>query len=196
MAFEMEGDTVRNIEIRRATEKDAPVIAQAVAMAIGHESSVNYCGENYLEVLTEVAQLAGTQYSYANSLVASVDGEPAGALCGYDGAALDELRAGTLAVVNKYNPLDGPIDDETQPGEFYLDSIGVLPAYRGLGIGSMLINAMTETARNEGYGRIGLIVDFDNPKAEKLYARLGFRRAGTRMFFGHKMWHLQKTIEQ
>lgn len=196
MAFEMEAGSVRNIEIRRATEKDAPVIAQAVAMAIGHESSVNYCGENYLEVLTEVAQLAGTQYSYANSLVASADGKPAGALCGYDGAALNELRAGTLAVVNKYNPLDGPIDDETQPGEFYLDSIGVLPQYRGLGIGSMLINAMTEIARNEGHRFIGLIVDFDNPKAEELYSRLGFRRAGTRMFFGHRMWHLQKSTEQ
>lgn len=196
MAFEMEAGSVRNIEIRRATEKDAPVIAQAVAMAIGHESSVNYCGENYLEVLTEVAQLTGTQYSYANSLVASVDGEPAGALCGYDGAALDELRAGTLAVVNKYNPLVGPIDDETQPGEFYLDSIGVLPQYRGLGIGSMLINAMTEIARNEGHRFVGLIVDFDNPKAEELYSRLGFRRAGTRIFFGHRMWHLQKSTEQ
>lgn len=196
MAFEMEAGSVRNIEIRRATEKDAPVIAQAVAMAIGHESSVNYCGENYLEVLTEVAQLAGTQYSYANSLVALADGKPAGALCGYDGASLNELRAGTLAVVNKYNPLDGPIDDETQPGEFYLDSIGVLPQYRGLGIGSMLINAMTEIARNEGHRFVGLLVDFDNPKAEELYSRLGFRRAGTRMFFGHRMWHLQKSTEQ
>lgn len=196
MAFEMEAGSVRNIEIRRATEKDAPVIAQAVAMAIGHESSVNYCGENYLEVLTEVAQLAGTQYSYANSLVALADGKPAGALCGYDGAALNELRAGTLAVVNKYNPLVGPIDDETQPGEFYLDSIGVLPQYRGLGIGSMLINAMTEIARNEGHRFVGLLVDFDNPKAEELYSRLGFRRAGTRMFFGHRMWHLQKSTEQ
>lgn len=196
MAFEMETGSVRNIEIRRATEKDAPVIAQAVAMAIGHDSSVNYCGENYLEVLTEVAQLAGTQYSYANSLVALADGKPAGALCGYDGAALNELRAGTLAVVNKYNPLVGPIDDETQPGEFYLDSIGVLPQYRGLGIGSMLINAMTEIARNEGHRFVGLLVDFDNPKAEELYSRLGFRRAGTRMFFGHRMWHLQKSTEQ
>lgn len=196
MAFEMEAGSVRNIEIRRATEKDAPVIAQAVAMAIGHESSVNYCGENYLEVLTEVAQLAGTQYSYANSLVALADGKPAGALCGYDGAALNELRAGTLAVVNKYNPLVGPIDDETQPGEFYLDSIGVLPQYRGLGIGSMLINAMTEIACNEGHRFVGLLVDFDNPKAEELYSRLGFRRAGTRMFFGHRMWHLQKSTEQ
>lgn len=192
----MEGDAVRNIEIRRATNDDAPVIAAAVAMAIGHESSVHYCGENYLDVLTEVAQLAESQYSYINSLVAFADGEPAGAICGYDGAALGLLREGTLAVVNKYNPLDGPIDDETQPGEFYLDSIGVLPEYRGLGIGSMLINAMTETARNEGHRCVGLIVDFDNPNAEKLYARLGFRRVGTRMFFGHKMWHLQKSIEK
>jgi hypothetical protein len=38
-----------------------------------------------------------------------------------------------------------------------------------------------------------LIVDIDNQDAEKLYATQGFERVGKRSFFGHQMWHLQKS---
>ena len=65
------------ISIRPATREDARMIAEAVAMAIGSESAVLYCGENYLDVLEEVASETGTQYSYENSLIASFGGVPA-----------------------------------------------------------------------------------------------------------------------
>jgi ribosomal protein S18 acetylase RimI-like enzyme len=136
----------------------------------------------------------GTQYSYTGALVAEVDGQLAGALCGYDGALLEPLREGTLEVIRKYNPAVRVLDDETQAGEFYLDSIGVLPQFRGLGIGAMLLSEMTRRAHEAGHQHVALIVDEDNPSAEKLYTRLGFRRAGTRMFFGHRMWHLRHTV--
>ena len=45
----------------------------------------------------------------------------------------------------------------------------------------------------EGHACVGLIVDNDNPQAENLYSALGFERVGTRLFFGHQMWHLQRT---
>ena len=51
-------------------------------------------------------------------------------------------------------------------------------------------------ALEEGYMRVGLIVDFDNPKAEKLYASLGFKRMGEKTFLGHKMWHMQLEKQQ
>ena len=59
-----------SVSVRPATREDARVIAEAVAMAIGSESAVLYCGENYLDVLEEVALEKGTQYSYENSLIA------------------------------------------------------------------------------------------------------------------------------
>ena len=62
----------------------------------------------------------------------------------------------------------------------------------GCADGSVLINALCDKASNEGHERVGLIVDFDNHKAEDLYFSLGFTRVGTRIFFGHKMWHLQR----
>ena len=84
------------------------------------------------------------------------------------------------------------IADETEAGEYYLDSIAVLPEFRGQGVASALINAFCDKAFAQGHNRVGLIVDFDNPNAEKLYTSLGFERVGTRIFFGHKMWHLQR----
>ena len=49
-----------NITIRQATIDDANIIAHAVAMAIGEESVLDYCGNNYIDVLTEIAPVSYT----------------------------------------------------------------------------------------------------------------------------------------
>ena len=82
--------------------------------------------------------------------------------------------------------------DETGRGEYYLDSIGVLPEFRGLGVGRALVEAFCNKVFAEGHERVGLMVDYDNPQAEKLYISLGFERVGTRLLFKHNMWHLQR----
>ena len=181
------------IIVRPARREDAATIACTVAMAIGDEAALhNYCGDDYLAVLTEIACREGTQYSFTCGLVAEVEGVVAGAIVGYDGALLDTLREGTYAVIRERIGRTPTIPDETEAGEFYLDSVGVLPEFRGLGVGRALLDALAEKAFAEGHERVGLIVDFDNPQAEKLYASLGFERVGTKLFFGHKMRHLQK----
>lgn len=181
------------IIVRPAMREDAAVIARAVAMAIGDEVALrNYCGDDYLDVLTEVARREDTQYCWECVLVAEVESVVAGAIVGYDGALLGELREGTYAVIRERIGRTPTIPDETEAGEFYLDSVGVLPEFRGLGVGRALVDALTEKAFAEGHEQVGLIVDLDNPQAEKLYASLGFERVGTKLFFGHKMWHLQR----
>ena len=35
-----------------------------------------------------------------------------------------------------------------------------------------------------------LLVDFENPAAERLYKSVGFERVNVKDFLGHKMWHL------
>lgn len=182
------------IIVRQARREDAAAIARAVAMAIGDETALrSYCGDDYLAVLTEVARREGTQYSWRYALVAEVDGVLAGAVVGYDGARLAELREGTFAVLREFLGCTPTIADETEAGEVYLDSVGVEPAFRGLGVGRALVAAFCEKAFSEGCECVGLIVDYDNPNAEKLYTSLGFERVGTKLFFGHMMWHLQKN---
>lgn len=169
------------------------MIARAVAMAIGDEAALRaYCGDDYLAVLTEVARRKGTQYSWQYALVAEAEGVQAGAVVGYDGALLAALREGTFAVLREQIGRTPTIPDECEAGEVYLDSVGVLPAFRGLGVGRALVAAFCEKAFTEGHERVGLIVDDANPTAEKLYTALGFERVGTKQFFGHRMWHLQR----
>lgn len=181
------------ISIRQACIDDCPIIAEAVSMAIGEESSKEYCGENHLQTLGEVAATDGSQYFYANVLIAEVDGEPAGAIVGYDGALLDVLREKTLSIIYKDRSRPENFPDETEPGEFYIDSIGVLPRFRGLGIGRKLVQHICAHAFEKGHKVVGLIVDKENLNAEKLYTSIGFTRVGTKMFFNHEMWHLQIT---
>lgn len=181
------------ITIRKAVQSDAHFIAQIVAMAIGDEDAlIQYCGNNYISVLTEIASHENTQYSWQNSLVAEVDGMVAGAVIGYDGALLSILRNGTFAILQTLVGQTPEIADETQTGEYYLDSIGVLPQYRGSGLGRLLVDEFCKQAFSNGHNRVGLIVDFNNPNAERLYTSLGFERVGIKPFFGHQMWHLQR----
>ena len=184
------------IIVRAARPEDAPTIASAVAMAIGDEVGLcNYCGDDYIRVLTEIASREATQYSWQYAHVAEVDGVVAGAIVGYDGAQLYALRDGTFRAIFDCIGRTPQVVDETAPGEYYLDSVAVLPQFRGMGVGRALVSAFCDRAFAMGHSCVGLIVDYGNPNAEMLYTSLGFRRVGTRLFFTHHMWHLQRKAE-
>ncbi|MBR5844689.1 MAG: GNAT family N-acetyltransferase [Rikenellaceae bacterium] len=175
-----------DITIRKAAIGDAELIAVAICMAIGYDHT-----HPLYPVFLELAARDKAQYSYHNTLIAEVDGVAAGAIVGYDGAQLKELREPIFELLERH--LDSPpkIEDETEAGEFYLDSLGVLPRFRGLGVGRRLLTTMRDKAFAAGHERVGLLVDFDNPRAEQLYTSLGFSRVGEKMSLGHRMWHLQ-----
>ena len=178
------------LNIRKATKEDAPLIAKVVVMAIGDESAILYGGDDYMNVFEEIALLEDSQYSYRNVFVAEINGNAVGAVVAYDGAELHHLRKATLDVISKHTGRELQIADETDASEFYLDSLAVLPEYRGRGVGAQLINAVKERAFNEYGKNLGLLVDFENPDAERLYQSVGFERADVKDFLGHKMWHL------
>lgn len=185
-------DTTKII-VRAAMPKDAEVIAQAVVLAIGDEVTLrSYCGDDYVAVLAEIARRDATQYSWRNALIAEVDGVAAGAILGYNGAQLRALRNGTFTVLLERIGRVPNILDETGRGEYYLDSISVFPQFRGLGVGCALVEAFCNKAFAAGHDCVGLIVDYDNQQAKGLYTSLGFERVGTRLFFKHQMWHLQR----
>jgi GNAT superfamily N-acetyltransferase len=60
------------------------------------------------------------------------------------------------------------------PGVPQLDHLEVLGPFWGRGIGTALIHAAEATARQLGHERIALGVGLDNPKARRLYERLGY----------------------
>ena len=65
-------------------------------------------------------------------------------------------------------------------GVWYLAHLGVAPGATGQGIGSAFIGHLLAQGRAAGFGMAALDVADDNPRARRLYERLGFARAKTR----------------
>lgn len=183
--------------IRQARKDEAARIAQLFMLAWPAEEMAASNGitmEQMLESVTAFAAAPDTIYSWRNTFVAEVYGTVAGAMCGYDGADYQILKQPIVNILGK----DSAFAElqETEAGEYYIDSVGVLPEYRGRGIASRLFKAHFAHAAALGHKTAGLIVDVDKPEAEALYERLGFVQAGFRDFFGHQMKHMTKDLEK
>lgn len=148
--------------------------------------------ETWSRIFMELAERPDSQYSYRNALKAVDDnGEIAGIIVAYDGGRLAELRERFFERFHKeFGREIGPVADETEPGEWYLDSLAVFPEYRGRGIATMLINAAID--RSPENLRPGLLCSKTNPSAARLYENLGFKVVGERSFFGEKMLHYSR----
>ena len=182
--------------IRKATKEEAAQIAELFMLAWPVEEIIEANGLTYEQLhesMTSIAAAEETIYSYENTIVAEVDGRVVGAMCAYDGADYQRLK---LPIVDVLGADSGFAQlKETEAGEFYLDSVGVLPEYRGRGIASSLFEAQCERAASLGHKVAGLIVDVDKPQAEALYARLGFRYLDDKDFFGHTMKHMVRNLK-
>jgi GNAT superfamily N-acetyltransferase len=58
-----------------------------------------------------------------------------------------------------------------------LEDMVVIPTERGSGVGSRLLNAAINTARENGCQRITLLTDSDNEAAHRFYEKQGFVRS-------------------
>lgn len=182
---------------RPATVADAPAIARAVIMAVGHDIVDRFAGGAHMrplmyELFTRLAARPDAQYSYRNSIVAEApDGSIAGVAVVYDGARLHTLRPAFTDEAHKVLGIDmnpDEIPDETTPDEVYLDSLAVFEPWRRLGLGRRLIACAADKARSQGKP-LGLICEPDNTRARTLYESLGFRPQGQRPFADTMMDH-------
>ena len=124
-------------------------------------------------------------YSWRNTIIAEVGGERVGMLTSYDGRHYHDMRIRTMALVKEYLGIEFPnMEDEAIPGEYYLDSLAVMPEHRGKGIGRSLLLSGIEAGHAAGL-TVTLAVDPVNERAKKLYRSLGFEPAGKLFIFGH-----------
>lgn len=96
------------------------------------------------------------------------------------------------------------MEPECRPGEFYLDSMAILPEYRRMTfeyagstdrIGHLLMLDGIEQGRRKGFPRISLIVDKAKPRLKAYYSALGFRPDGEILFFGHLYDRMIKDLD-
>ena len=99
-------------------------------------------------------------------------------------------RRGDDAVVaiDEFQPVGAAwfrLFDADEPGYGFVDentpelTIAIVPSRRGKGLGEQLLTSLLDRAREEGFARISLSVEADNP-AIRLYEQHGFTRVGDR----------------
>ena len=192
-AFFMETKTI----IRNATNSDTPFIARVMLAGIGMlaiEDELPQEQQSAFDQFVDVCRMEGTLYNYRNTRIAEVEGgRIVGALIGYDGGRYAAMRAKTFGLVQQYFGMNlSPNAMETDEGEFYLDSMAILPEFRGQEIGKRLMRDRMEWAKNNGFAAVTLLVDKDKPRLRKYYESLGFRFKEALFVFGSWYDKLEK----
>lgn len=183
-------------KIQKATKDQASEIVNLIMMAMTDECCLYFCGEGYglddfRKMMVSLVEAEVSQYSYKNTFVAMVLGKVVGISVCYDGGRLRKLRRAFIAAAKEYIGKDhSGMDDETQAGELYLDSLAVLPEYRRMGIARKLVSATKKRAERLHLPCVGLLVDNDNPEGEAFYTSIGFHYVGNNHWGGHSMKHL------
>lgn len=184
-----------NYIIRKATSNDSEEIAKLLITAMEDIASYLFNTNNIndsIEILKQFISEDNNQYSWQNCWLVENDHKNIVAASNiYDGKNLIQLRRKILEYNLKNFNRELIIEDETQAGEMYIDCIGVSKDHQGKGIGTLLLKHLIETYAINNNTPLGLLVDFENPKAKELYISLGFKKTGEKSLAGKKLDHLQ-----
>lgn len=165
------------VKLRDARVSDCAIIAELINESA--EGAAEYLFANLQLSSTPIERLEKllqqeVYYSYANSIIAEADNKVVGMALSFpsDGLTINsQIRAQyseqQLRYVHTF--VDNKIADC-----WHLDALCVLSEYRNLGIGSKLLAAVKDKAREYHYARIGVFVFGSNASAERFYRRHGF----------------------
>ncbi len=191
------------MKIIEADKQQAATIAQLIMTAMTDDCCLYYAGPSHTladfhDMMTKLVEMDNSQYSYKNTLLAIDESERVMGVCvSYDGALLHLLREQFVSAAKVHFGRDfSNIDDETQEGELYIDSLAVFPEFRGKGVATALLKASISKAKKLNIPTIGLLVDKGNPNAERLYRGIGFEYSNDTSWGGHPMKHLIYNTEK
>lgn len=180
---------MEQLVFRPARVSDATFIARLVLEAL-HWDMFMPCLTSRQQAawdeLTLLCKQSGTLYSYEHCTIAQMDETPVGLLVAYDGGVYRNLRLHTFSQITCLDGTDvESMEDEAKEGEWYVDSLAIVPEVRGRGIGQQLLRRAIADAQERGL-RATLLVDPTNKKAQRLYETQGFKSVGEINAFGQR----------
>ena len=179
-----------NIKVRKATEKDAKLIAHSMleSSRSGKKKGlfdVVFNTQDDAMVLERLSNLTTTKTKsychYSNFLVAVVDGVDAGSLCGYEPRlATYEIFTKAMAELgcdgsyedrlSSYRQVEPQFDKKT----FLLDFMSVDDDYHEFSVLKEMVQKSLLTARLKGYRMVQTMVEIGSVEALLVYKKLGF----------------------
>lgn len=182
--------------VRKANIEDAPLIARCVLDAVGVHDFDSDRDKALLEAIESECMRTDSLYSYTHSKIAELKEEAVGCVVAYPGDIYPEERKNTWERINAAigDGSSNSSDYETGKGEYYLDTLVVLPQYRGQGFGKLLVKAAVEQARKDGYDKIKLIAEADHPHLVAYYESMGFKYEANLIFLGEQYYKMALNI--
>lgn len=180
------------ITLRKANEEDARFIALCFMEAIGDtimeridSETVSDYDQERLEHFSKLVLNPNTLYYWQHAVIAiSDEGTRLGTSISYPGEQYKTRRAKTFELAKDYLDFDPSLmEDEACAGEHYLDTLAVLPQFRGQGVAKSLLKEWIARATEQGLVAV-LACNPSNEKAHRLYEKVGLRDAGMLFIFG------------
>ena len=131
------------------------------------------------------------EFGCATHVVGTLDGRIVACGAGWSGGGGLRFARATVVPIIRYMGLATAgayrrgmhavaVMPDPKPAEFYIGHLGVDPSLRGRGIGEGLISYLLSLGRDADARTAVLDVSVENPRAQALYERLGFRVTATR----------------
>lgn len=182
------------MEIRQARPTDQASISRLILTIIDQMALTELQEMTVTEKLAVLTNGYNLQklLAYTNFIVAEIDGTVAGMSYSYADTVEMQTHADILAGTNG---IDLHPNQEAWPNEWYLEMLSVDENYRGHGIGQTLMAATEAVAKAQGFEKISLNVDNENPRAESLYLKQAFVTEKQIMIGDHKYKHMVKSLK-
>lgn len=160
---------MESIIITKAKKTDAAEIVRLIALA-DKDAVLILSGKNDInEALAEYELNFGRDdiyFSYRNVFIAKDMEKIVGCILYFSGEDESYFTSLTGQKIE--------MEYESEPDEMYIDSLAVIPEYRGCRIASMLIDQVTAETRLRGIKKVTLLADTKKPYLKTLYQRSGF----------------------
>lgn len=152
-------------------------------------------------ILSEIFTLKGHRLSYQYTEMASQGESVVGMFIAYPGKELTRLGwrlaryllsqynfAGKLKLIRRGLPL--VFIQEAAVDEYLLSNLAVKKGQRGRGIGTQILSAVEEKARQASYTKLALMVEIDNRDARRFYEHYGYAIKAIHLEPNHRVRHL------
>lgn len=164
--------------IQKANKKSIDNISTLLYEAmeeIAHTLTGEEKKSEVLKTLDLYIKMDVCRLSYNNIYTYIKDNKVVGVILAYNSNDIEKLDYPMLNHLKSKNIVLDSFDKECFEDEFYIDSVCVDRAYQGKGIAKELFNFVEKVAKEAGYTKLSLLVDFNKPKVKNLYENLGFK---------------------